>query len=39
VYDEKEKYNLNEEQEMLLNETYKGFVRSGALLNEEDKEN
>ncbi|WP_126652034.1 M3 family metallopeptidase [Chryseobacterium aureum] len=38
VYDEKEKYNLNDEQEMLLNETYKGFVRSGALLNEEDKE-
>ncbi|MDR2236612.1 MAG: M3 family metallopeptidase [Chryseobacterium sp.] len=38
VYDEKEQYPLNEEQEMLLNETYKGFVRSGALLNEEDKE-
>lgn len=38
VYDEKEKYNLNDEQQMLLNETYKGFVRSGALLNEEDKE-
>lgn len=38
VYDEKEQYDLNEEQEMLLNETYKGFVRSGALLNEEDKE-
>ncbi|PWN70320.1 peptidase M3 [Chryseobacterium phosphatilyticum] len=38
VYDEKGKYNLNEEQQMLLNETYKGFVRSGALLNEEDKE-
>src|SRR5690606_13944945 len=38
VYDEKDNYNLNEEQEMLLNETYKGFVRSGALLNEEDKE-
>lgn len=38
VYDEKEKYNLNEEQQMLLNETYKGFVRSGALLNKEDKE-
>ncbi|WP_288445658.1 M3 family metallopeptidase [uncultured Chryseobacterium sp.] len=38
VYDEKEKYNLNDEQEMLLNETYKGFVRSGALLNEGDKE-
>ncbi|MFC3159124.1 peptidyl-dipeptidase Dcp [Chryseobacterium arachidis] len=38
VFDEKEKYNLNEEQQMLLNETYKGFVRSGALLNEVDKE-
>lgn len=38
VYDEKAKYNLNGEQEMLLNETYKGFVRSGALLNEEEKE-
>lgn len=38
VFDEKEKYNLNEEQEMLLNETYKGFVRSGALLNDADKE-
>lgn len=38
VYDEKDQYPLNEEQEMLLNETYKGFVRSGALLNAEDKE-
>ena len=38
VYDQKDSYNLNEEQQMLLNETYKGFVRSGALLNEEDKE-
>ncbi|MEY8759847.1 M3 family metallopeptidase [Chryseobacterium tongliaoense] len=38
VYDEKQKYNLNEEQQMLLEETYKGFVRSGALLNDEDKE-
>lgn len=38
VYDQQDKYNLNEEQQMLLNETYKGFVRSGALLNEEDKE-
>ena len=37
VYDEKVKYDLNEEQQTLLNETYKGFVRSGALLNEEDK--
>ena len=38
VFDEKAKYNLNEEQQMLLNETYKGFVRSGALLNDTDKE-
>ncbi len=38
VFDDKEKYNLNDEQQMLLNETYKGFVRSGALLNEADKE-
>ena len=38
VYDEKENYKLNEEQEMLLTETYKGSVRSGALLNEADKE-
>ncbi|MFP7655927.1 M3 family metallopeptidase [Chryseobacterium proteolyticum] len=38
VYEEKEKYNLNEEQQILLEETYKGFVRSGALLNDEDKE-
>lgn len=38
VFDEKDKYDLNDEQNMLLNETYKGFVRSGALLNEADKE-
>ncbi len=37
VFDEKGKYSLNEEQQMLLNETYKGFVRNGALLNDEDK--
>ncbi|MBV6881852.1 M3 family metallopeptidase [Epilithonimonas ginsengisoli] len=37
VYDQKDTLSLNEEQTMLLNETYKGFVRSGALLNEEDK--
>ncbi|WP_300675683.1 DUF2625 family protein [Soonwooa sp.] len=36
VYDDKSKYNLNEEQQMLLDETYKGFVRSGALLNDAD---
>lgn len=38
VYDEREIYQLNEEQQMLLTETYKGFVRSGALLNEAEKE-
>ena len=38
VYNEKEIYNLKEEEEMLLAETYKGFVRSGALLNETEKE-
>jgi len=37
VYDQKDSLSLNDEQKMLLNETYKGFVRSGALLNEEDK--
>jgi len=37
VYDQKDTLSLNEEQKMLLNETYKGFVRSGALLNEENK--
>ena len=38
VYDEKDQYQLNEEQQTLLDNTYKGFVRSGALLNETDKE-
>lgn len=37
VYEERENLNLNEEQKTLLNETYKGFVRNGALLDEEDK--
>lgn len=37
VFDDSEKYNLNEEQQMLLNETYKGFVRNGALLDEKNK--
>ena len=37
VYDDKDQYDLNTEQEMLLRETYKGFVRSGALLNDADK--
>ncbi|MDQ1097336.1 MULTISPECIES: M3 family metallopeptidase [Chryseobacterium] len=38
VYDDREIYPLNDEKNMLLEETYKGFVRSGALLNEKDKE-
>ena len=38
VYDSSEKLQLNDEQKMLLEETYKGFVRSGALLNDEDKD-
>ncbi len=37
VFDEKEKFAHTDEQQMLLNETYKGFVRSGALLNDTDK--
>ncbi len=37
VYDNQDLSALNEEQQMLLKETYKGFVRSGALLNENDK--
>lgn len=38
VYDEKNNYRLTEEQHTLLDETYKGFVRSGALLNNSQKE-
>ena len=37
VYDQKDSLTLNKEQHTLLTETYKGFVRSGALLNEDDK--
>lgn len=37
VYDERTNYNLNPEQNMLLDETYKGFVRSGALLDKDQK--
>lgn len=37
VYDHRAEYTLNEEQQTLLEETYKGFVRSGALLSPEDK--
>ena len=38
VYDKKESLNLNEEDAKLLEDTYKGFVRSGANLSDEKKE-
>jgi len=38
VYDQRAKLNLDEEDMMLLEETYKGFARSGALLEGEAKE-
>ena len=38
VFEEQDQYILTKEQQMLLSETYKGFVRSGALLNDADKE-
>ncbi|RQP13324.1 MAG: M3 family peptidase, partial [Chryseobacterium sp.] len=38
VHDSSDNLQLNGEQKMLLEETYKGFVRSGALLNDEDKD-
>lgn len=37
VFDKKEDLSLTAEQEMLLNKTYKNFVRNGALLNEDQK--
>lgn len=37
VWDNKEKFNLNPEQMMLLEKNYKSFVRSGALLTEDQK--
>ena len=38
VYEKKEELNLTREQERLLDKTYRGFVRNGALLSAEDKE-
>ena len=38
VYENKDKYNLNDEEKKLLSDSYKGFVRSGAALSPEDKE-
>lgn len=37
VYEQKERLSLSPEQEMLLDKSYKGFVRNGANLNEEEK--
>lgn len=37
VYDQKDSLNLTPEQSMLLNETYKNFIRGGALLNDDQK--
>ncbi|MBN2215486.1 MAG: M3 family metallopeptidase [Bacteroidales bacterium] len=37
VCQKKDQYNLNPEQQMLLDETYQSFIRQGANLNEEDK--
>ena len=38
VYEQKDKLTLSTEQATLLDNTYKGFVRRGALLNAEDKQ-
>ena len=38
VYEKKDSFKLNKEESMLLNKTYRRFVRNGANLNEEDKE-
>lgn len=38
VYDKRDTLGLNVEQQTLLEDTYKGFVRGGALLNDEDKD-
>lgn len=38
VYDKRDSLELDGEQQRLLEKTYKGFVRSGALLSAEDKE-
>lgn len=37
VYEQKESFDLSPEQDMLLEKTYKGFVRGGANLSEESK--
>jgi peptidyl-dipeptidase Dcp len=39
VFDNREKFNLTEEEKKVLDDTYKDFVRSGAALSPEDKMN
>ncbi|MEQ8474475.1 MAG: M3 family metallopeptidase [Marinoscillum sp.] len=38
VYEHQDQFNLNQEQQMLLDKSYKGFIRSGANLKGGDKE-
>ena len=38
VYDDKTNYDLDKEDSRLLEKTYKGFVRNGALLSKKDKD-
>ncbi|MCK5074399.1 MAG: M3 family metallopeptidase [Bacteriovoracaceae bacterium] len=38
IYDEKDALNIDQEQKMLLEKSYKAFVRNGALLSSADKE-
>lgn len=38
VYENRDKFNLTDEEKKLLDDTYKGFVRNGAALSEVDKE-
>ncbi|MFP4097613.1 MAG: M3 family metallopeptidase [Alphaproteobacteria bacterium] len=37
IYEQREDLDLNTEEHTLLDDTYRGFTRSGALLNDEDK--
>jgi peptidyl-dipeptidase Dcp len=38
VYENREKFKLTDEEKKVLDDTYKGFIRSGAALSAEDKE-
>jgi peptidyl-dipeptidase Dcp len=38
VYENKDKFNLTDEEKKLLTDTYKGFIRNGAALSPEDKD-